>query len=115
MIPDGRPLGKWLQEARVAKRLTMSELAPLLNMEPARLNDIESGLRMPSETVIKEFATAHGLDFDEAMARAGRLSEASRDFLKCQPCAALLVGRMAAVNFPLERIQEFIREVEKFG
>jgi len=101
MIPDGRSLGRWLQNARVAKRITLLEIAPQLKIDPCRLNEIENGRRSPSEALVREFAKVLGLDFDGVMARAGRIFEGGRTYSKYQPGSVVLANQLSGCE--LER------------
>ena len=115
MADDSRSLGKWLQDARVAKRLTLTELAPRLRMDPAQLGDIENERSSPSEKVLKEILAALGLDFEEGLARSGRISDSAREYLSRRPSAVILINRMAARDLPDERVRALIHQVEAAG
>jgi len=115
MVEDNRSLGKWLQDARVAKRLTLTELAPMLQLQPSRLADIENERICPSEKLLKELLAALGLSFEEGLARSGRLSEAATGYLKRRPSAVILINRMAARDLPDERVRFLIHQIDVPG
>ena len=92
MIPDGRSLGRWLQNARVAKRITLLEIASQLKIDPCGLNEIENGRRCPSESLVRDFTKVLGLDFERAMAHAGRLFDTYRSYSRYQPGTVVLAN-----------------------
>jgi transcriptional regulator with XRE-family HTH domain len=94
-MPDTRTFGDWIREARVARDLSLRELARLLKIAPSYLSDIENGRRIPSEEVTRELSRVLELDFDELMAVAGRVGVDTERYLRRTPAAGALFRKIS--------------------
>jgi len=92
MTIDGRSLGKWLQDARVSKRLTLLEIAPSLGIDPTWVGEIESDRRIASEALLEDFVRILGLDLAEARARAGFLNDLGAEEVDRRPGSVVLTS-----------------------
>lgn len=62
---DAFELGRRIRTVRKAKGLTLDELAAKLERVPSQLSMIENGKREPKLSLLKQLATALGIDLDE--------------------------------------------------
>lgn len=107
-----RSLGETVQAARVRADLSLRDLAKMIAVSPSYLSDIENDRRTPSEEVLKELAKQLQIDFDDAMALAGRFGEKADRYLKRQPMAGVLFRKLSDVNAPAEVLNKLINEIE---
>lgn len=69
--------GRWLRDARHAKKLSLRELASRANITFSYLSKVETGvLPAPSDTSLENLADALGLDRIDAYLEAGRMPPA---------------------------------------
>ena len=107
-----RTLGETVQAARVRADLSLRDLAKIIAVSPSYLSDIENDRRTPSEEVLKELAKQLQIDFDNAMALAGRFGEKADRYLKRQPMAGVLFRKLSDVNASNEVLNKLINEVK---
>lgn len=107
-----RTLGETVQAARVRADLSLRDLAKIIAVSPSYLSDIENDRRTPSEEVLKELAKQLQIDFDNAMALAGRFGEKADRYLKRQPMAGVLFRKLSDVNASNEVLNKLISEVK---
>jgi transcriptional regulator with XRE-family HTH domain len=110
-----RTLGERLREARVAKDLTLRELAKRVGRAPSYINDIEYDRRVPSETVLRDICQVLELDFDAMQAAAGRLGEEAERFLKREPVAGVLFRRVQEEGFREKELRALLGEVDRLA
>ena len=67
-------LGEYLKEQRVAKRLSLRQLAEQAGVSNPYLSQIERGLRKPSADVLQQIAKALRISAEQLYIRAGILS-----------------------------------------
>lgn len=91
-------LGEWLRDARMEKDVSLRSLATQLEITPSYLSDIENDRRIPAEDVLQKLTMALELDFEEAMALAGRFGEQTERYVRRQPEAVKLMRRASAAN-----------------
>jgi transcriptional regulator with XRE-family HTH domain len=110
-----RGLGEQLRQARVAKDLTLRELAKRLGRAASYINDIEYNRRVPSEMVLRDICQVLELDFDAMLAAAGRLGEEAERFLKREPVAGVLFRRVQAEGFRERELRALLGEVDRLA
>jgi transcriptional regulator with XRE-family HTH domain len=108
-----RTLGDVLRGARVGKSLGLRELARRLGKTPSYLSDIENDRRVPAEDVLRDLARLLDLDFDDLMARAGRLGDDALRYLTKTPAAGVLMRKLSAANAPPELVEKLAKEVDR--
>jgi transcriptional regulator with XRE-family HTH domain len=59
--------GRFLREARLARRLSQAALARAAGISPVFVSQLETGQRVPSDRVVKALATALGLPSREVL------------------------------------------------
>ncbi len=91
-------LGEWLRDARMEKDISLRSLATQLDITPSYLSDIENDRRIPAEDVLQKLTKALELDFEDAMALAGRFGEQTERYVRRQPEAVKLMRRVSAAN-----------------
>ena len=94
-MSDTRTFGDLIREARVARDLSLRELARQLNIAPSYLSDIENGRRIPSEEVTRALCQVLELNFDELMAVAGRVGLDTERYLRQTPAAGALFRKIS--------------------
>ena len=106
-------LGDLINEARIAKRLSLRGLARQIDIVPSYLADIENDRRTPSESVLRRISAILDLDFDTLMQRAGRLGEEAEHYLRQDKLAGQLFRRVAETNLDREGLQELLNKLEQ--
>ncbi len=99
-------LGAFLRRAREAARLSIRELALVLDYSPAHLSDVERGQRAVTRQLCDQLSERFGLDRVELYARAGHLTEAVLRYLGRCPKALLLLELLAETEASEELVQE---------
>ena len=115
MANGARSLGDAIREARVAKDITLRELARELQISPSYLSDIENDRRVPAEDVLKRIADLLDLSFDDLMALAGRFGENVERYIRRTPAAGVLFRRISEANLSEEALEELRRETDRLG
>ena len=93
-------LGDAIHEARLARRLTLRQLADQVikddgtPISPQYLNDIELHHRVPTPHVLQELAWVLALDADTLLATAGAADVVVREYLASHPEQAEAVIRL---------------------
>ncbi|SRR6266568_1487377 len=108
-----KSLGDVVRAARVVKGLGLRELARRLNKTPSYLSDIENDRRVPAEDMLRDLARLLELDFDDLMARAGRLGDDALRYLTKTPAAGVLMRKLSAANAPTELLEKLTKEVDR--
>lgn len=85
-----------------------------MQITPSYLSDIETDRRVPSEDVLRSIASLLALDFDDLMARAGRLGDDAERYLRRRPDAGVLFRRISQRNLPADQLKELLNQVEQF-
>jgi transcriptional regulator with XRE-family HTH domain len=102
-------LGEYLRVARIETGDSLRGLAEKMQIAPSYLSDIENDRRVPADDVLKRFSELLHRDWDELLARAGRLDEESerliRDQLRKQPDAVKLFRKIAGAHLTSEDIR----------
>lgn len=111
----GKSLGDVVREARVTKGMTLRELARRLGKTPSYLSDIENDRRVPSEDVLRDLSRLLSLDFDDLMARAGRLGEDAVRYMSRTPAVGMLFRKLSEDNAPEEVIDELTRVADRLA
>lgn len=112
---SGKSLGDVVREARVAKGLSLRDLAKKLGKTPSYLSDIENDRRVPAEEVLRDLARVLDVDFDDLMARAGRLGENAVRYMMKRPAVGVLFRKLSDANAPEEVIDQLARMVDRLG
>jgi transcriptional regulator with XRE-family HTH domain len=122
-VPDSAndlSLGQVIREARGHAGLSLRELSKRVSKTPSYLSDIENDRRVPSEEVLRDLGRVLHLQFDDMMARAGRLGENTLRYLRRHPSAGILLRRLADLNadeadlgMVLEQIQKLVKRGQK--
>ena len=106
-------LGELVRHRRMAKDLSLRELARRLDRAPSYLNDIEHNRRIPSEAVLRQICEVLELDVDEMLSVAGRLGEDAEHYLKRNPTAGVLFRRVSQGGLGEQELKELITEVDR--
>ena len=97
---------------------TLRDITGRIDITPSYLSDIENDRRIPSDEVLRRLAEILELDYDELMARAGRLGESAIRYMKRTPAAGVLFRRLAdgkASPETINKLLETAKEDEKGG
>ncbi len=95
--------------------MTLRELARRLGKTPSYLSDIENDRRVPSEDVLRDLSRLLSLDFDDLMARAGRLGEDAVRYMSRTPAVGMLFRKLSEDNAPEEVIDELTRVADRLA
>jgi len=112
---SNKSLGDVVREARAAKRMSLRDLARKIDKTPSYLSDIENDRRVPAEEVLRDLSHLLDLDFDELMARAGRLGDEAVRYMTKTPAAGVLFRKLSADNASTEVIEELARIAERLN
>lgn len=110
---SSQTLGECIRDARVAKKLSLRDVTSVLEIAPSYLSDIENDRRVPSEDVLRSLSKHLDLDFDDLMARAGRLGDKAERYLKRTPAAGVLFRRISESNLAPEQVERLVKQVDK--
>jgi transcriptional regulator with XRE-family HTH domain len=108
-------LGQVVREARGRAGLSLRELSKRISKTPSYLSDIENDRRVPSEEVLRGLGSVLHLQFDDMMARAGRLGEDTLRYLRRHPSAGVLLRRLADLNANEADLGVLLEQVHKLG
>jgi len=112
---SGRSLGDLIRDARVEHKITLRSLAERFGKSPSYISDIENDRRIPAEPFLREICTVLSLDFDDAMALAGRLGHDAERELRRTPELGLLFRKLS--DLPTRdrnaTIRKYLGEVEE--
>ncbi len=113
------PFGARLRTLRASRRMTMAQLAAMLEVTPAYLSALEHGHRgAPSTGLVHQVCDAFGLIWDEAdeLARLARLSHprVTVDTAGLSPEQTALANRLAQVihRLPPETVAGLLEQIE---
>jgi transcriptional regulator with XRE-family HTH domain len=115
MSPRAKSLGEEIRSARVTKGLGLREFARLLEKAPSYVSDIEYDRRVPSEQVLRAICKHLDLDFDRALALAGRLGDDADRYLKREPAAGVLLRRAQETGLGEEELKKLIQQVDRLA
>ena len=104
--PLNKSCGEVIREARVARGLSLRELARRIEITPSYLSDIENDRRVPAEEILRALSTELELDFDDLMARSGRLGSDAVRYMSRMPAAGVLFRRLSEENAPEEILEK---------
>lgn len=111
---SNKSLGDVIREARDKKDLSLRDLAKKLDKTPSYLSDIENDRRIPAEDMLQDLARLLDLDFDDLMARAGRLGEGAVRYMMKTPAAGMLFRKVSAHNLQEEQLKQLAAQVDEF-
>ena len=111
--PLNRSFGDMVREARLEKDIGLRELAKRLDITPSYLSDIENDRRVPAEQVLSNLSRHLDLDFDDLMARAGRLGDEAVRYMSRTPAAGVLFRKLSENNAPEQLIAELTKMVDE--
>ncbi len=112
MPPSNKSCGGVIREARVASGWSLRELAKRIDITPSYLSDIENDRRVPAEEILRALSTELELDFNDLMARSGRLGSDAVRYMSRMPAAGVLFRRLSEENVPqdvLEKLSETLQ------
>ncbi len=112
MVHEDKTLGDVIREARVAKALSLRELARRIEGSPSYLNDIEYNRRVPSEDVLRRISRELDLDVDRMLAAAGRVGEGAEQYMKTNPTAGVLFRRVSEAGLNELDLEALLRKAE---
>ena len=110
-----KSLGEFIRDRRVELKIGLRSLAKVVEITPSYLSDIEYDRRVPSEDVLRKIAEQLKIDFDELMARSGRVGEDAERHLKRNPELGILFRRITEHGLRGESIDKLIKEADRLG
>lgn len=85
MFPDEQTFGSFIREQRIAKNLSLRQMAKLIDVSPTYLSRIENEeLQPPSEETVGRIAAVIGCKTDTLMAQANRLPSELERIIKAK-------------------------------
>jgi transcriptional regulator with XRE-family HTH domain len=111
-MADKQTLGDVVRERRAAEDMRLRELARRLDVTPSYVSDIENDRRVPSEEVLRRIADELQLDFDDLVARAGRIGIEAERYLRYTPVATTLFRRISEEKLTEDEIQRLLDQVK---
>lgn len=113
--PD-KTFGDHIRDGRLAKELSLRELARRIGKSPSYLNDIEYNRRVPSESVVRQLCEQLDLDVEVMLAAAGRvLGQGDEDYVRTEPTAGVLFRRVAKERLDESELQDLLARVEQLA
>lgn len=108
--------GDYIRASRLAKDLSLREVARRIGKSPSYLNDIEYNRRVPSEAVVRLLCEQLGLDVEVMLAVAGRvLGQGDEEYVRSEPTAGVLFRRVAQERLDESQLQELLARVEELA
>ena len=104
--------GEVIREARVARNMSLRELAKRVGITPSYVSDIENDRRVPAEDVLRALSTELELDFDDLMARSGRLGSRAVRYMSRMPAAGVLFRRLSEENAPEDLLEKLSQTLQ---
>ena len=101
---DTTMIGKRIQEARLARKLTQAELAQMVNLVPKYLSNIECGAKSPSLETLIEIANALEIDANSLLV----------DVLNVAPAIVTSQYAERLASLPEIRQQRLIKVIDLF-
>jgi transcriptional regulator with XRE-family HTH domain len=111
--PLNKSLGDVLRKARVARNLSLREFAKRVGITPSYLSDIENDRRVPAEEVLRALSKELDLDFDDLMARSGRLGRQAVRYMSRMPAAGVLFRQLSEENAPEDLLEKLSETLQK--
>jgi transcriptional regulator with XRE-family HTH domain len=115
-------LGDLIRDARIAKKIGLRGLAITLEITPSYQSDIEYNRRIPSEDLLSKISRALDLNFDDLMARAGRLGDEATRYMMQTPSVGMLFRKLSnqrvtsdVIDRLTQMADELIRKPEEKG
>ena len=110
---EEKTIGAVVGAARKGAGMSLRDLAAKLEVHFTYLADIEKNNRKPSEKVLRGLSeqTELDLNFDELMAKAGRLGSEAEQYLTEHPKFGSLVRRIVRENLDDAQLAAFSEEV----
>ena len=115
MTESSNSLGDFIRSARIEADLSLRELARRIAKTPSYLSDIENDRRVPSEEVLMHIASELSLDFDELVARAGRIGAEAERLIRRSPEAVRLFRTVSAKNLGDEDLRKLRQAAERLA
>ena len=110
-----RSLGDMIREARTRRGITLRALAEKFAKSASYISDIENDRRTPAEPFLRDICNVLSLDFDDAMALAGRIGDGAERELRRTPELGLLFRKLS--DLPADdrdaTIRRYLNEVER--
>lgn len=114
-VPD-KTFGDYIRDGRLAKEMSLRELARRVGKSPSYLNDIEYNRRVPSEAVVRQLCEQLDLDVEVMLAAAGRvLGQGDEDYVRSEPTAGVLFRRVAQERLDESELQDLLARVEQLA
>lgn len=107
--------GEYLQQARLAAKLGLRELAKKAGIAPSYLSDIENDRRVPSEDVLKTLAQHLNVDVGELLGRAGRMGGLVERYVQREPAAGVLFRKIAEKRLDGDQLDELMRRADEMA
>lgn len=105
--------GDRIRQGRVAKALSLRELARRIDKAASYLNDIEYNRRVPSETVVRQLCEELDLDVDVMLASAGRVGAGAEEYMRSNPTAGVLFRRVSEAQLDEPALRELLSRAEQ--
>lgn len=102
--------GELIRKKRQA-RSSLREAAKSLDVSPSYLSDIENDRRFPAEPLLWRIAATLGLDGDDLLARAGKISDEGEAYLRSHPTAGKLMRRIAELNLDDRDLDRLLAQI----
>jgi transcriptional regulator with XRE-family HTH domain len=107
--------GEYLQEARLAAKLGLRELAKKADIAPSYLSDIENDRRVPSEDVLKTLARHLDVDLEEVLGRSGRVGGLVERYVQREPAAGVLFRKIAEKKLDGDQLDELMKRADEMA
>src|SRR5688500_19023524 len=88
-------LGTLIQSHRVRQGLSRTEVAQMVGIPTAHVQQIERGMRGVTDGLLLRFAKCLQIAFTELYTAAGRLDSITTNYLRATPLAMILIDMLA--------------------
>jgi HTH-type transcriptional regulator, competence development regulator len=105
--------GSFIRQKREEKRLSLREMAKMIQVSPTFLSKVETEDWKPGEEKLRKIAEVIGCDPDDLFARAGRVPAELADIIKQSPRPEMTALLRTTKNFTAEEMKQLVRHAQK--
>lgn len=103
-------IGELVMKLRVYRGLSIAQLAVRVGVNPSLLSEVERGLRLPNDEMVRNLAVYFSLDENTLFEIAGRVPLTIREELESQTMLQKVLKEITKVKLPEQRKQEIYHE-----
>lgn len=103
-------IGELVMKLRVYRGLSIAQLAVRIGVNPTHLSEVERGIRLPNDEMVRSLAVYFSLDENTLFEIAGRVPLTIREELESQTMLQKVLKEITKVKLSEQRKQEIYHE-----